>query len=74
MVFQMIAQGIFQEDHWYIGHIDFITAFGYPILQSLGRKQKVIILPKSSKDPKFPQNVCLLASCLQQASYSRKLF
>jgi hypothetical protein len=41
MVFQMKASGIFQEDHWYIGHIYLVPAFGCPIFQSLGRKKKL---------------------------------
>jgi hypothetical protein len=35
---KQIALGIFQEDHWYIWHIYLITAFSWPILQSLGSK------------------------------------
>jgi hypothetical protein len=38
------------------------------------KEAKVIMLPKPGKDLKLPQNVRQLASCIQQASYSRKLY
>jgi hypothetical protein len=57
MVFKTNASGTFQEDHQYIWHNYLITAFGCSILQSFGRKQKFITLPKRGKGPKFPQNL-----------------
>jgi hypothetical protein len=39
MVFQTIALKNFQDDHWYIWDIYFITAFRYLILQSLRMRQ-----------------------------------
>jgi hypothetical protein len=40
MEFQTNALRIFQG-HWYVWHIYLITATGCPIIQSLGRKQKL---------------------------------
>jgi hypothetical protein len=56
MVFQMNASGIFQEDHWYIGHIYLVTAYGCQISKAW-KDAKVITLPKPGKDPKFPQSL-----------------
>jgi hypothetical protein len=39
MVLQTNASGTFQEDQLHIVHISLITSFGFPIFQSLGRKQ-----------------------------------
>jgi hypothetical protein len=47
--------------HLYIWHNPLTTAFGCPIFQSLGKKQKIIALPKNGKDTNFPQNACQIS-------------
>jgi hypothetical protein len=73
MVFETNALGVFQEDHWYVWHIYLITAVGCPIFQSLGRKQK--LCHRNFVRTRNSHKIYVrLASCLKQASYSRKLF
>jgi hypothetical protein len=74
MAFQMNASGTFQEGHWYTWHIYLIIDSGCPVFQSLGRKQK----SQRYRNPVRTQNslkiYVRLASCPQQAIYSKNSF
>jgi hypothetical protein len=56
MAFQINASGTFQDGHWYTCHICLITAFGCSFRRSW-KEAKIITLPKSGNDPKFPQKL-----------------
>jgi hypothetical protein len=59
MVIQANASGTFLEGHSYIWHIYLIIAFGCRIFQSW-KNAKIITLPKTGKDPKFPKKIGLI--------------
>jgi hypothetical protein len=48
-----------QEDHCTFD--TFTSAFNILIFQVFGRFAEVITILKPSKDPKFPQNLCLIS-------------
>jgi hypothetical protein len=74
MAFQMNAPGTFQEGHRYTWHIYLITAFGYQIFQSLGRKQKSWRYWNPIRTQNSLKIYVRLASFPQVANYSKKSF